>query len=253
MIGAFTLYRQYEFVTTFDLGFNRENILNVSVKENDPEILRSALQSVSGVSNVSFSTLVMSTGSDWSKKLYYDDPGDEATVRYNYVDEQFIPNHNIEIISGRNFDATLNETDQNSILVNERLLERFGLEDPNDAINKYLKQGEEKFVIIGVIKDFHYRTVGNTIPPFFFGYNPSKFNYCNVRLTAGNNIETLDRLDKAYKLIDPNHTFEATFFDDQIQQTYEQYEILYKIVGTVAIIAITRVIRGVSVFTRSSN
>ena len=88
------------------------------------------------------------------------------TLRYQ-VDPEYIPTLGMEISAGRNFNPSM-PTDSNAIIINETAVKAFGWK--KDAIGKKLKRNYNKgeklsYQVIGVVKDFHFRSLHEPISP----------------------------------------------------------------------------------------
>ncbi len=229
-------YYQYRSFLSFDLGFETEHILNVSLQGNDADLLTNKLSEIPAVSNISQSTLVTSLGSAWSAELTYDDPNDSTSVWQNFVDEQYVPLHAYTLLAGRNF----TNSQQSEAIVNEKLVERFGIGggDPTSALGEVITLDGTETEIVGVVENFHYETLENAIKPVVFRYSENPDGYLNVKIAESNWPETLESIETAWKELDPVHPLDASFYDDQIMRAYSPYIVIVKVVGFLAFLAI---------------
>ena len=221
---------------SFDLGFETEHILNVSLQGNDADLLTNKLSEIPAVSNISQSTLVTSLGSAWSAELTYNDPNDSTSVWQNFVDEQYIPLHAYTLIAGRNF----MNNQQSEVIVNEKLVESFGIGggDPILSLGEVITLDGTETEIVGVVENFHYETLENTITPVVLRYSESPDGYLNVKIAESDWPETLESIETAWKELDPVHPLDASFYDDQIMRAYSPYIVIVKVVGFLAFLAI---------------
>jgi hypothetical protein len=135
-------YVQYKDILAFDLGFNTENILNINLQKNKPEVLINKLKAMPEVSGVSQSRLLTSVGNAWGGFLKYKGLRDSALVLLNIVDENYIPLHGYKLIVGHNFITKPVTKDATSeLIVNEKTLKQFniGNGDPEKAIGEEVK------------------------------------------------------------------------------------------------------------------
>jgi putative ABC transport system permease protein len=111
----------------------------------------------------------------------------------------------------------------------KRRLKGFGFASPQAAIGKWLafdSDGEQRqFTIIGVVKNFHFKDLHESIEPFAMRwYNDADFNYLLAR-SKGNNIkQSLTGLEATWKKLNPNEPFEYSFLDLDFQKNYEAEE-----------------------------
>lgn len=233
-------YNQYKFSLNFDLGFNTDNVLNVELQGNPPATLARELAQMPEITQISTSLMVPSVGNTYSCTVKYQDPSDSTHIYYNHVDENYLTLHQHEVLAGENFKpiATGNK-EETEIIVNEKVLERFQLGSPVEAIGKELLIEDRKLQIIGVVRDFHYGMLHQPIHCFAFRNNPAQFNIMNVKMNTVDIAATMDKIEAAWKKIDPVHPFEARFFDEEIERAYSSFTAMIKIIGFLAFLAIS--------------
>jgi putative ABC transport system permease protein len=249
-------YVQYKNILAFDLGFNTENILNISLQKNNPNALINKLKTMPEVSGVSQSRLLTSVGNVWGGFVKYKNLRDSALVFTNIVDEHYIPLHDYKLVAGQNFITRPVTKDATSeVIVNEKTLKQFNIANgnPEKAIGEeiLLRTGMEpnnrRLTIVGVMKDFHYGKLDSNIHPVVFTYlTPDAFltsdgrdGLVNVRVNAGDPIETMAKIQEVWKSVDPVHPFDAEFYDDAIEDAYRELSAMIKVIGFLAFIAIS--------------
>lgn len=234
-------YKQYQHFLSFDLGFNTANILNIRLNGNNPDVVAKAFGEIPEISDLSRSTLVSSIGSYYGDFVKYTNSQDSANAYYNTIDERYIPLHGHKLLAGRNFVPKAEDAEENEVIVNEQLLKRFSIaqRDPAKAIGEIIKLGKKPLQIIGVVKDFHYGKVDNEVGPFMFRYKSKEADYLNAKITSSDWPATLARMEKVWKTIDAVHPFQATFYDDEIEESYSEYSMMIKAIGFLAFLAIT--------------
>jgi ABC-type antimicrobial peptide transport system permease subunit len=249
-------YVQYKNILAFDLGFNSENILNISLQKNKPEALINKLKAMPEVSGVSQSRLLTSVGNAWGGFVKYKGLPDSALVLLNIVDENYIPVHGYKLIAGENFiTRPITEDATSELIVNEKMLKQFniGNGDPEKAIGEEisLKTGMEAnyrtLTIVGVMKDFHYGKLDSKIEPVVFTYlTPDAFltrdardGLVNVRVNTSDPMESMAKIQEVWRSIDPVHPFEGEFYNDSIEAAYNELSAMIKVIGFLSLIAIS--------------
>jgi len=234
-------YKQYKFALNFDLGYTTENILNVQMQDNDPELIKSALESVPEVLGISLSSMVPSTGglnSDDARLLM----GRDSITTYSImIDDNYLENMGHELLTGQNFNSDL-VTDQ--MIVNEQFIEKMGLPSNEEALGTRVSYYRDTFRIVGVVKDFHYGTVYNEVKPFSFLQRTNNFYYANLKVASNDMVATMNKLSNAWETVDTDHDFEASFFAEDIERTYNALSSSMKTYGMLAIVAISISILG---------
>lgn len=231
-------HKQYSYSLNTDMGFNKENILNVYLQENDPEIVKAELMKLPEVSSVSFSSYTLGVGTWNNLRLVDPRNQDSVWVHDIMVDENFIANLDIELVAGRNFEPGENKNRESSIIINERFVRSFGLSTPEEAIGSTFIVGDENVQIIGVVKDLKYANLEEEIKSFVIRNVPN-YRIANVKLSSNEIINTLDRMEGVWEEIDSNHRFKAQFFDQQIEGYYQFLVDFMKIFGFIGFLAIS--------------
>lgn len=237
-------YRQYQYSIAFDLGLTTENILNIDLQNNKPELVIKELTELPEVKNISKSLYVTAVGTSWSGYFRGDDPQDSTNFYYNYVDEHFISMHEIKLLAGKNFSSKISEdSDDASIIINQKLLKWMNLENPEDAVGKEVFMNGKKCTVIGVMQDFHHNKLNNPISYFAFRYFnklPSHWSgVVNLKVQTPDVMGMMDKINAAWKKVDPIHPLKATFYDEKIKKAYAEMTGMIKIIGFLAFLSIS--------------
>ena len=253
IVAANIGYKQYKYALGFDLGFKTENVLNVRVQNNDVEMLTNAFNKIPEVTQISKSTIVVSTGSTYGSNIKFEDPLDSTNLYYNGIDDSYIPLMKHEMLAGMNFSGAAKKSkEENEIILNETALKRFNIGTPLEAIGKSVEVNERKMVIIGVVRDFHYGKISDEIEPFGFRHNNEQFYVMNLKVDTRDILTTMSKIETAWNSVDEVHEFSAEFYNERIEKAYANFSILFKAVGLLAFITISIAamgLLGMSVYT----
>lgn len=232
-------YQQYKFALNFDLGYTTENILNVPMQGNDPDLVMNTLSQVAEVQFASKSSVIPSTGSLNSNRGKLGQ--DSVSIYVNTIDEHYLDNLEHELLAGENF---RNDGRKDQMIVNEQLVKFFHFESNEEALGAKVKFYNQERVITGVVKDFHYGTIYNELEPFAFVRNQGDFRYVNLKVKSNDLVATMRKLEEAWDALDKDHEFNATFFQEDIERTYSEISSSLKTYGLLSIIAISVSILG---------
>lgn len=243
-------YVQYRDILAFDLGFNTENILNISLQKNKPDELINKLKAIPEVTGVSQSRLLTSVGNAWGGFIKYKSVRDSAVVLTNIIDENYIPLHGYKLIAGHNFiSRPVTREATSEVIVNEKTLWQFSIadRDPQKAIGEEIVLDNKKLTIVGVMQDFHYSKLDDNIKPVVFTYlTPDAFltrdrrdGLVNVRVNTSNPVEIMAKIQEVWKSVDPVHAFQGQFYDDAIEDAYSELSAMIKVIGFLSFIAIS--------------
>lgn len=239
ILGVSIVHKQYRYSLNYDLGFNKENLLNVPLNNIDYSLFQNEFSKIHEVSQISYSNMIPGMGPTTATWVKTETMSDSVGSYYMSVSANYITNLKIELVAGANFPKDVSEMNDVSIVVNQTFLKSFKLPTPHDALGEVILVNSIPMKIIGVVKDFHYANLEDPIQSFFFRYRPDLFNYANVKIASSSIQETLYKMDDVWQNFESKHDFSAQFFDDQIEEAYGFYVNLLKIFGFVAFLAIS--------------
>ena len=234
-------YKHYKHLLAFDLGFQTENVVNIRLFENKPDVLMKELSEIPEIRSLSASSMITSVGNYWGTDIKYIDPQDSSSASYCSIDEHYLPLHGHRLLAGRNFTAKPDSAEETEVIVNEYVLKRFHIAnlDPLAALGEIITVDRKKLQIIGVVKDFYYGKSSDTeIREFIFRYASDKPQYINAKLLSTDWPATLAKLESVWKGIDNIHPLEATFYDDQIADAYRNFSSRIKVIAALSFLAI---------------
>ena len=222
---ALLMNSQLNFIIDKDLGFKKDNILLINVRDDQlkPKVanLKNELIAYPGINAVSFSYSAPSkniTGYafGWENK---DGELESHAFRQMVVDKDFYPCLNIKFINGQNFYRDTEIRDMKvDIIVNEALVKFMGWDDP---IGKRCSYGQ----VIGVVKDFNYSSLYTDIRPMY-SIKPFYPNFAPeiiiVNIADQNFTQNMNFIENKWKEFAPNQPFNYTFLDNEIADYYKQ-------------------------------
>lgn len=241
-------YVQYKNILAFDLGYRTENILNIHMEGNKPDVLMKELSEIPEVAGLSKSLIVTSVGNAWGGFMKYRDSRDSALVMTNHIDENYLPLHQYKLIAGSNFIARpITPEAVSEVIVNEQFLKRFNisLNNPGKAIGEEVVFNsfgihDRRMKIVGVMKDFHYGKVDNLVGPVaFMIWTPGDEATVNVKIQGDDPFATKAKIESVWKKFDRVHPFRAEFYDEAIEEAYSEFSVMIRIIGFLSFFAIS--------------
>jgi putative ABC transport system permease protein len=165
----------------------------------------------------------------------------EISVQSFLVDYDFIPTLQIELLKGRNFSRDY--SDSLSVIVNETTVKQIGWKE---ALGKYLLypgNNDQRFKVIGVVKDFNVESLHNPVAPFALFHSSSQTydlgkSYVLARLKAGNINKTLSQMESKWKNIALATPFDFSFLDSEFEALYRSDQRMGSIFGIFTILSI---------------
>ncbi len=94
-------------------------------------------------------------------------------------------------------------------------------------------------IVIGIVKDFHYRPLTYEIGPMAFRYSPSQVSIMNIKTLGGSHEELIARLESEWKKFDAGHTLDWKYMDAEIENTYATFKDMLAILSFFSILSIS--------------
>jgi len=166
-------------------------------------------------------------------------PDQVPPIRMLVVDHDFVSTYQMELAIGRSFSKDHPADATAAFMINEEAAKQLGWSDPLAKTIAMSRIQREAAPIIGVLKDFHFRSMHEKIGPImFFIPPPDWFTIFSVRVRPESVSETLAFLERKWAALDPGHPFDYTFFDEQFGRLHLTEQRLGQLLGYVALLAI---------------
>jgi putative ABC transport system permease protein len=232
MTGAIVVSTQLRFIQSKDLGFDRDQVVIIPVKDAETmagyEVLKTDFLRSPAVLNVSGSWGLPSRIRGRHAVLYEGAPGGEdVTYPACFVDFDFLSTYKITLASGRDFSPTFGSDADRAYIINETAARSFGWADP---VGKKIQFSNRNLMkaefgpgeVIGVVRDFHFQSLHETIEPLVLKVRKADFSHIAVRLAPGKIRDGLDYLAASWKQAFPGRPFDLSFLDEDIDRLYRE-------------------------------
>jgi putative ABC transport system permease protein len=239
IIGTLLNYKQIGFMRGQDLGINTErivvvegpNALNQEVNfEQTVQNLRNEITQYPSISQVSASSAVPGKLNVLSRPLFQFSRGNEEPkeIREIQVDWQYFSMLDIQWLAGRNF-SEASENNRQKVILNESAVRALGFNSPEDAVSQkvgyHWAGGKGECEVIGVVEDFHQRSLKYNKEPIGF-YNEIYSGDYMVKIGSGQNPSenirsSLVLMENKWKELFPGNPFNYYFLDSFFGQQYE--------------------------------
>ena len=243
IIGTIVAVSQMSFIQHADLGFNKEAVLVInsnadSVIVGRQETLKQRLLAIPGVQSVSFSSDVPSSENNWSGNFAFDHKPDENfNIFRKAADEDYFQTYGLKLVAGRVFAKS---DTANEIVVNETLVKKLGVKNPEAVLGKEIRSGRGTWKpIVGVVKDFKTNSLREDVKPMMLMERRSRYSVTGIKFKTANLVNTKAAIDAEWNKINPEYAYTSTFMDEAINEFYEQEQqlsLLYKIFAGIAIL-----------------
>lgn len=224
--GTIVVYKQMQFIQNIKLGYNKDQLLVINnswALGNKERTFRDLLLNDPRVENVTVSGYRPAGPSFFNNALAYPEGRQNEfmnTLEYR-IDERYIPTLGIQMAMGRNFSPSM-PTDSLAMIINETAAKAFGF--GNNAIGKKIfrehgDQGQHLgYTIIGVVKDFHFRSLRETITPLLMVLQPETGLIIKVKTKDVQGL--LTSMKKQWETFNTVDAFSWSFMDELYNKTY---------------------------------
>lgn len=238
-----TVQDQLDFMRNHDLGFRKEQVLVIpyagGVKQRY-EAFRTELLSNPAVQNVAAMSSV--PGKRAYRQTYHreeDPPGENLFWSTTMMDWESVETLGLTVVEGRTFDRRIKTDEKEAFLINETAARALGYDQPIGKTFEMLNDDPPlRGTIIGVIKDFHFRSLHQEIEPIVMRVDPFWYREVAIRLAPGNLSSTIDFVHARWKEFAPDRPFEYGFLDEQFDASYRAEERLVKLFAGFSSLAI---------------
>ncbi len=242
IFGAMVVSGQLDFIQQKNLGFNKEQVLVLPMPtaEERENIMRikEQLAEVPGVVSASASAN-RPGGSDFG--VPYEAvglaPENQPPMRCLTVDHDFLDTYQMEMASGRGFDQAF-ATDTAAFLINEAAAKQLGWNNPLEEQLAMPAIDRESGPIVGVVKDFHFRSLEEEITPLYIFIEQGWFSQVSLRLDAERIPATMAAIEEKWNTLVPAHPFNGFFFDEVYDTLYQSETRLGALVKWLTFLAI---------------
>jgi putative ABC transport system permease protein len=221
IISTLIIYSQIKFIQNKNLGFDKENLVYLSLEDETQEtfnVFREKLLAHSKIKGVCRSSSLPTAVWNIIRGLTWEGREEEDLTAFSFIagDEDLLETLGLELVSGRNFSREF-KADSNRVLVNEEASRLMGFEDP---AGRAFIGDSSRTEIIGVFKDFHGLPLTERIEPMIMTPWEDYFNYILIRIQPGNPEATISHIEKVWKSMYPQIPFEFNFVDENIESQY---------------------------------
>ncbi|WP_421873141.1 ABC transporter permease [Marinoscillum sp.] len=223
------LNQQLNFITEKDLGFDSDDLMIVEINgsgiRNNYETIKTELLKRPEISNVTGLTRMIS-GYRSAASIYaqgLNDPEQQIAVRFYGMDKDGVNTLGLHLLAGADF--TGSGQDSLSVILNESAAAYYG---GNEIVGEWITLQEDDLAfrtrVVGVVEDFHYSSMHDTIGPVVMGHYKNPFEGLDdivIRLNSENQPETIAYVERIHNEFDENGVMTWEMLDDMKMREYK--------------------------------
>lgn len=231
-----------------DMGFEKDNIMVLEVQDSAfrrrTDSFKSELLQNPNILNVGMSWGI--PGGSMSVQVVR---MEKETKMQDYAlnllpcDYDFLELLQVSFVKGRNFSREMGSDKETAVIVNEATVREMGWGE--HALGKKIHwgydmdgSGGKRMKVIGVVKDFNYVSLHNTIEPIIMFIPDFPLNVMSVRIKPGTEKSSIDFIQKQWKESNVNRPFDYYFLDKNFESKYQAESNLGQVFSIFAILSI---------------
>jgi putative ABC transport system permease protein len=221
IVMTITMNRQMDYIQNKKLGFNREQVISIPMNDDfrkQYDAMKNRLLQHPGIINMTAATS-SPNGVGNVNPVYWEGRGPDQYEYFNYVsvDYDYFETFEMEMAEGRAFSKEF-ATDRQNYIVNQAAVDFMKMNSP---VGKTFSIWNNAGKIIGVVKNFHCRSLHDKIVPVVMTFNQYiPLSYAFIRIKPEGVKSTLATIETTWKEIVPNYPFQYEFLDDMFRHQY---------------------------------
>ena len=243
----FAIEKQIRFIQNQNLGIAIDQTLIIDsplltepTSVNKFEPFKNEILHLPSVTGVTYASSFPGSEIDWHRTDIT--LGEEnALYRYNSriisIGTEFLDVFNLDLLAGRNFNPDL-ESDRKTMVINEEASRMFGFDDRNEALGKIIFVGSRRFEIIGVIKNYHFRSLQYQLQPILFMHGYARNPAYAIKIGEENMSKTISMIEEKWKETYPGNVFSYYFLDEKFDQQYASDKQIGMVTGVLTLLAV---------------
>ncbi len=246
LVSTAIIYDQLEYIQTKRLGFDKEHVMVVPItgspQQVNTPVLKQRLSGLPGVEGIATTTGVpgMRVLPILEVRPEGMSPEDHLMMATLHVDEHFLDVMDIDVVAGRNFSPDWGTDTTSGYLLNETAVRYLGWGTPEDAIGRQFERLSFERApgrVIGVVRDFHLRTIHEEIEPAVI-MTSTYHVYVLIRIAPEGISDTIAGIEEVWNDVDSRYPLDYTFLDQDFDALYRTDRQLGEIFAVFAFLAI---------------
>lgn len=245
IFGTLVVGHQIRYMVNKDMGFDKDAIVYFYTPWRDTlhkDALAEELQRWPEILTFSRHEAPPAEQGYSSSVMKYKQEGEEKSLNVfrKFGDTSYIHLYGIDLLAGRNL---LPSDTVKELLINATFARDMGYQQPSDALGQLVNYNDKSVPVVGVVADFHTRSLHEPLEPVAIGNARPDFSTFGLKLaTAGNGSDKIDgllgKLESKWKEFYPDESFNYHFLDESVAGFYEAEKRTSKLVKTATLVAI---------------
>jgi len=241
IISTIIVYLQMNFMRSQDLGFSKDQMMVIN-SNGDParDAFMNAVRGMPNVKAVTMSSSVPGGGNMGAYSQIQNAKGvmQIANLDLYFVDFEYLTQYNMKMAAGRTFSRSFMTDTTQAMILNEAAVKMFGYHSAQEAVGRNFDQWGRKGKIIGVVKDFHFKSLQEEIKPLSMRIEPNGCGLVSIKVSENNLPATIAAIENKWNTLIPARPFSYSFLDESFEEQYKSEQRFGKLFLNFSILAI---------------
>jgi putative ABC transport system permease protein len=246
--GTIVVYLQLNFFQKRDIGFNKENVVAVTLRDSTAlakkDMLIERIKEHNHVENVAASSFIPGSGlGKIVMRIEKEEEMKEHAINFLFVDSGFFDLMEMKILEGRQFNSEMETDYTQAFIVNQAAVQKFGWSE--QALGKRIQFGIDlegnatrDGKVVGIVQDFYFQSLHTTLEPYVIMLEKSQLPFLSIRLKNSELQSSLDFIQQIWREINPQSPFEYHILDERIASYYNEERRIAQLVQYFSLICI---------------
>jgi putative ABC transport system permease protein len=241
IIGTLVIYRQTHFLLTKNAGFDKDQVMLIegaNTLGDKTTSFKDELLKIPQVKSVSVSDYLPISGTKRNGNTFYKDGRTKEDIGVGaqkwVVDLDYMKTFGMRLAAGRNFSKEM-PSDSSAIIINHAMATQLGLKDP---LGQMITNGWEHFRVIGVVEDFNFESMRQSVGPLCFTLGKNYSSILSVKMSGSAAKDLIASVTPVWKRFSPSQPLRYTFLDESFAKMYADVQRMGRIFTSFSIFAI---------------
>ena len=241
IVSTMVIYRQTHFILNKKLGYDKDQVMLIQgtgTLGGKTMAFKAELEKISAVKGVSICDYLPVLGTKRDGNTFVREGRAKLDVGVGaqkwQVDEDYIPTLGMKIVNGRNFSKEM-PSDSAAVIINQTMASRLGFKKP---LGELITNGWEHFRVIGVMEDFNFESMKQSIGPLCLVRGGHQATIISVKMNGSQISSIIPVIASVWKDFAPTQPIRFTFLDDNFANMYQDVQRMGQIFWTFAVLAI---------------
>ncbi|MFD2587492.1 ABC transporter permease [Croceitalea marina] len=241
IIGTIVIYNQMGHMSNQELGFNKDHVVVLETGYiPERKALQQKLNEIPEIKSTSYTSSVPGVNNNIAYSLIEDSTNEQLAVHIDafFVDYDYMDQYGLQLLAGRPFSKAFASDSTAAMIINERAVKLLGYVSPEDALGASFSQWGKQGEIIGVVKDFHFKSLEENIKPMSMTVSEAGGDFLSVTIQSNDMAKTIAAIETEWNKVMPTNPFNYYFLDEAFDRQYRTQQRFGKIFVNFAVLAI---------------